>query len=233
VEGRRRFKQPESGGRVIGYAITKTMGQLKLMKKPYKTLILLSACFALSSCSAANSSSKATGLITKITCQSSLASDDFYAAPEKTKWSDSRSFTTGEVYLVDFTFLCATDHNKDPNAEFDDIETRVFNSVFSSSLDSHFSFVGEIYRYASSAYLSGFYSCETHYRKSDNVIEQSPFSYFDEDSGVLKRYEYVFLVAPSKAGDLTITFSATPEYPDSLVVYGIGATPVDFVFNVA
>jgi hypothetical protein len=84
----------------------------------------------------------------------------------------------------------------------------------------------------SSAYLSGFYSCETHYRKSDNVIEQSPFSYLgDEDSGVLKRYEYVFLVAPSKAGDLTITFSATPEYPDSLVVYGIGATPVDFVFQ--
>jgi hypothetical protein len=71
VGGRRRFKQPESGGRVIGYAIAKTMGQLKLMKKPYKTLILLSACFALSSCSAANSSSKATGLITKITCQSS------------------------------------------------------------------------------------------------------------------------------------------------------------------
>jgi hypothetical protein len=143
------------------------------------------------------------------------------------------SLVLGKSYLVDFTFLCATDHNKDSNAESDDIETRVFNSVFSSSLDSHFSFVGEIYRYSSSVFLNDSLSCETHYRKSDNVIEQLPFSYLGDESSVLKRYEFVFLVAPSKTGDLSITFSVTPEWPDSLAMYGIGATPVDFVFNVA
>jgi hypothetical protein len=215
------------------YGIAKTKGKLKLMKKLYKTLILLSACFVLSSCNAANSSSKATGLITKITCQSSPASDDFYDAPEKTEWSDSRSLVSGKAYLVDFVFYCATDHDEDPNADFGDIETKIFYALFSSSLDSRLTFVGEIRYYDSSAYLSGFYYCETHYRKSDNVIEQSPFSYLGDESDVLTRYEYVFLVAPSKAGDLTITFSVTPEWPDSLVMYGIGATPVDFVFNVA
>jgi hypothetical protein len=48
-------------------------------------------------------------------------------APEKTKWSDSRSlhYRRGSIWWISPS-ICATDHDEDPNAEFGDIETKGF-----------------------------------------------------------------------------------------------------------